>query len=97
MAEQDLPFARDLGYLDKFLTGLGAHADSLSEPQRSELKRLVEAEVSQWARIKALLQGEAPAAQSHSAPGPAASDQKAPDPAPVSRRGLTVGSLMPRP
>lgn len=99
MAEQDLPFARDFGYLDKFLTNLGTHADGLPEPQRSELKRLVSAEVSQWERIKALLRGEMPIAPTSKPAAPATSAPVAPAAAPMAeaKRGLTVGSLMPRP
>ncbi|HEY9857483.1 MAG TPA: hypothetical protein V6D05_17190 [Stenomitos sp.] len=84
MAQQDLPFSRDLGYLDKFLTSLRAHAESLGEPRRSELLRLVNAEVATWGRIRTLLAGQAPA------------DMATPAPAtPIVPRGLTVGSLMP--
>lgn len=90
MAQQDLPFSRDLGYLDKFLAGLGAHAETLPEPQRSELRRLVAAEVDHWKVIKGLLSGEAPVAR-QAAPAPPA------DPAPMAQRGLTVGSLLKRP
>jgi len=85
MAQQDLPFSRDLGYLDKFLTSLRAHAEGLAEPQRSELLKLVNAEVATWGRIRDLLAGEAPASASKPAPAPGMS----------APRGLTVGSLMP--
>jgi len=91
MAQQELPFSRDLGYLDKFLTSLRSHAEGLAEPQRSELMTLVSAEVAAWDRIKALLAGQAPASESVG-PGPVA-----PTPGPSAPRGLTVGSLMPGP
>lgn len=59
MAQSDLPFARDLGYLDKFLAALRGHAEGLPEPRRQELLRLLASEDGQWARIKALLGAEA--------------------------------------
>lgn len=90
MAQEDLPFARDLGYLDKFLKTLATHAESMPEPQRAELLRLVAAEAAHWDRIKALLSGNAASAPAAAPVASAALVSAAP-------RGLTVGSLMSRP
>lgn len=84
MAQQDLPFARDFGYLDKFLTNLRTHAETLPEPQRGELAKLVAAEASHWDRIKDLLGGEPTAAPANPPSSPVGS----------APRGLTVGSLL---
>lgn len=95
MADQ-ASFARDLGYLDKFLVSLKTHAGTLSEPQRSELLGLLDEEAQRWGRIKGILDGQA---------APAAASAKAEasnSPAPVAgsvepaSRGWTVGSLMPK-
>lgn len=82
MAETDLPFARDLGYLDKFLAALRAHAGGRPEPERAELSQLLAEETERWERIKALLSGEGRR--------PVAAEPRAP-----ARPGLTIGSLMP--
>lgn len=91
MAEQ-ASFARDLGYLDKFLVSLKTHAGTMSEPQRSELIDLVSEQVERWGRIKGILSGQA-------APVEAAGTKDA-EPAPAqagsATRGWTVGSLMPK-
>ncbi|HEY9900367.1 MAG TPA: hypothetical protein V6D00_14425 [Pantanalinema sp.] len=93
MAEQ-ASFARDLGYLDKFLAGLKAHAQGLSEPQRAELLGLLEEEVARWGRIKGILGGgggspvAAPSTAGGTAPAPARDL--------AAGSGWTVGSLMPR-
>jgi hypothetical protein len=58
MAENDADFARDLGYLDKFLAGLATHAKSLPEPAGSRLAALVAEELVRWREITSLLQGE---------------------------------------
>lgn len=62
-------FARDLGYLDKFLTSLTAHAATLPGEQGARLKQLMAEEGQRWAEIKRLLDGQAPA--SNAGPGPA--------------------------
>lgn len=85
MARDDLPFSRDLGYLDRFLVALRAHAEALPEPQRAEFLGLVSAEHDRWERIKSLLAGQG----SESPVAPEASAG-----VPVSG-GLTVGSLIP--
>lgn len=82
MARDELPFSRDLGYLDRFLVSLRAHADALPEPRRGELLRLVSAERDRWDRIKSLLAGQDSEVAEASAGVPASS-------------GLTVGSLIP--
>lgn len=85
MAREELPFSRDLGYLDRFLVSLRGHADTLPEPRRSELLRLVSAERDSWDRITSLLAGQ------DSEPAEA-SDPSAGVP---TSSGLTVGSLIP--
>ncbi|MBO9539540.1 hypothetical protein J7643_03005 [bacterium] len=92
---QEASFARDLGYLDKFLTNLKTHAGSLAEPQRGELVKLLDEEVQRWDRIKALLSGVAVAPQeTASASAPAV--KTAPAQAERAGKGWTVGSLMPK-
>lgn len=93
MAEQ-ASFARDLGYLDKFLAALAAHAEGLSEPDRTELLGLLAEENARWPQIKALLEGKAPARPQ----GGAETKPRAPEPAAQQQTaapGWTVGSLMP--
>lgn len=85
MAREELPFSRDLGYLDRFLVSLRAHADALPEPRRGELLGLVSAERDRWERIKSLLAGQD--SESPEAPQPSAGQ--------LASSGLTVGSLIP--
>jgi hypothetical protein len=53
------PFARDLGYLKRFLTALEAHADTLADAPASSLRALLAEEGERWGRIEALLDGAA--------------------------------------
>ena len=101
-----MDFARDFGYLDKFLAGLAKHADTLPPAQGARLKTLMAEEHTRWAEVKRLLAGEAtsaPVAPTHAQPpapaGPSIAAQP-PQPAPVASSGpahpvgLTVGSLI---
>jgi hypothetical protein len=92
------PFARDLGYLKRFLTALEAHADTLPAEASMSLRTLLAEEVGRWGQIEALLDGggetvrSAPAADSPKAQ-PAA--QEPPEQAPTRQRPrFTVGSLL---
>jgi hypothetical protein len=95
-------FARDFGYLDKFLAGLAKHAETLPPDRGSRLKALMAEEVTRWDEVKRLLAGGAPAATPASvapppapAPGVAAPSAPAPGPAAaMAPQGLTVGSLL---
>lgn len=93
------PFARDLGYLEKFLGALEAHATSLPEPEGARLASLLREERARWEEIGALLGGQAapgqeadseapPASASPARMAPAAPTQELPRPR------WTVGSLL---
>lgn len=87
-------FSRDLGYLDKFLKGLRAHAMTLAEPSRTRLSTLLDEQDQAWAEIKEHLAG-VPATNVSTAlgaPEPAAQD--AGRNAAIPPKRLTVGSLM---
>lgn len=92
-------FARDLGYLAKFLQALQMHADSLEAPAGDRLKSLLGEQEAAWAEIRALLAGD-PRAAAGAADAPAAAAPEttllpvpAAPPAAAMRR-LTVGSLL---
>jgi hypothetical protein len=97
-------FARDLGYLDKFLVALRAHAGTLGAGAGARLAALLDEEERRWAEIRALLSGAptkapaAPAAEpADAAPGRAADsggDTGRPHPGRRLRLQLTVGSLV---
>lgn len=100
-------FARDLGYLAKFLQDLRAHAATLGAPAGPRLMALLDSEDAAWAEIRALLEGqpagdasvpnaEAPAraaVSEHGAPKPVAPPLMTSGEATMRR--LTVGSLLP--
>lgn len=77
------PFAKDLGYLDRFLVGVTNYAASAEGERGESLRRLLDGEIERWNEIGALLRGETP---TPSAPPPRAEG-------PSSAFGLTVGSL----
>lgn len=94
-------YAKDLGYLDKFIARLEADAASLPADRREQALSLLAAERTQWSRIMALLAGEPVQADAPSAPPPQAPPvvrspaPTAPAAPPQSPRpGLTVGSLI---
>jgi hypothetical protein len=102
-------FARDLGYLSKFLQGLRTHAASLEAPASARLAALLDDQERAWAEIRSLIAagtvdpGAAPVEASRLAP-------EAPRPAPetplkpaapsvattgeATGRRFTVGSLI---
>lgn len=94
-------FSRDLGYLDKFLSGLRDHAATLGEPAGARLLALLDEQDRAWSEIRGILAGGtgAPAAAkpaSETEPtsaAPEASVAAVTPEAPYKR--LTVGSLMP--
>lgn len=92
-------YAKDLGYLDKFIARLEADAASLPADRREQALKLLAAERTQWSRIMALLAGE-PVQAEAVAPPPAPPVVRSPAPAAQpqpSRSGLTVGSLIGKP
>ena len=100
-------FSRDLGYLDKFLQGLRAHAATLGGSAGTRLSALMDEQDRAWAEIKGILEG-APVAQSASPAASAgamrsAAESVSSEPATAARsaeaapRRLTVGSLMTKP
>ena len=93
-------FSRDLGYLDKFLQGLRAHAATLGEPAGSRLAALLNEQDRAWTEIRGILAGNpgtsatAPAASEPKASQePEARGERAPAPESSAKR-LTVGSLI---
>lgn len=94
-------YAKDLGYLDKFIARLEADAASLPADRRGQALRLLADQRDQWRQIMALLAGEsigtdAPAAAPPPAP-PVVRATAPAAPAPPYRPGLTVGSLIGKP
>lgn len=88
-------FARDFGYLDKFLANMAKHADTLPPDRGGRLKQLMAEETARWEEVKRLLAGGAPATAAVSASAePAASDAAPTKAAPVAPIGLTIGSLL---
>ena len=93
-------FSRDLGYLDKFLQGLRAHAATLKAPAGSRLVALMDEQDRAWAEIRGILAGDpgaiasAPAAPGSESPREEA-DRGVTAPASESpTKRLTVGSLI---
>lgn len=98
MAEAD-PFARDLGYLAKFLESLRAHAGTLDPARGQRLLALLDEEAERWEEIKRILAGEA-AVPARSRPPEAPARGKVPADSPgeaqrqqAGRLAFTVGSL----
>jgi hypothetical protein len=96
-------FARDLGYLDKFLSAVKAHAGTVGGPAGSRLAQLMDEEQSRWQEIRGLLAGgnpgQNPGPTASHAPPLAPSSSGAPIAAPTHggrrmRLQLTVGSLI---
>ncbi len=88
-------FARDFGYLDKFLVNVAKHAETLPPDRGGRLKQLLAEEATRWDEVKRLLAGGAPGAASPaSAPSAAAAPVKEGRAVPVAPTGLTVGSLL---
>ncbi|MBC7543138.1 MAG: hypothetical protein H7338_10440 [Candidatus Sericytochromatia bacterium] len=97
----DTPWARDLGYLERFIQKLEGQAADLPDERRGKALAMLGAERSQWATIMALLAGGPVTADMTPAAGPrtvpAAVAQAAPAAVPLSAAatgGLTVGSLI---
>lgn len=93
MAQVD-PFARDLGYLAKFLESLRTHASTLDPAEGQRLLSLLDEESGRWAEIKQILAGEATSNPGTTAAAEPASAEppQAGRPRPFST-GFTVGSL----
>lgn len=82
-------FARDFGYLDKFLVNVAKHADTLPAERGGRLKQLMAEETTRWEEVKRLLAGAAPTATTIANVASPANV-----PGPVAPTGLTVGSLL---
>lgn len=103
---QAAPFARDFGYLDKFLLAVNEHASSVEGPRGARLRELLAGEVERFSEVRRLLAGGEPDAAASRADGADRGDADATDrsrPAPGDRPGLagpapgrelTVGSLL---
>lgn len=100
-------FSRDLGYLDKFLHGLRAHAATLGEPAGSRLAALMDEQDRAWTEIKGILAGGSgsgsanPGSQNSASAGSSERAAAAPEAeasesprAEAAPKRLTVGSLM---
>ena len=93
-------FSRDLGYLDKFLQGLRAHAATLDASASSRLVTLLDEQDRAWSEIRGILAGGGGASSTAkpatvSEPAPAAPDSSAAAVTPEAPyKRLTVGSLM---
>lgn len=95
-------FSRDLGYLDKFLQGLHAHAGTLGEPASSRLAALLDEQERVWGEIRGLLTGTPEAAGAPTGdPGPgtssaptAGSGEAAALQASADQKRFTVGSMI---
>ena len=95
-------FARDLGYLSKFLQGLRTHAASLEAPASARLAALLDDQERAWAEIRSLIAaGTAePGAAPVEAPRPAPEAPLKPAAPSVATTGeatgrrFTVGSLI---
>lgn len=75
-AEKDAAarFARDFGYLDKFLKGIQEFASTQTGERGERLQALLAGEPERWGEVRALLEGKAVSAsssQSSEAPKPA--------------------------
>lgn len=105
-ASGDAPFARDFGYLDKFLAGVTAHAAGVPGSRGDRLRELLSGEIERFSEIRSLLAGAEPGArpaESGERPAERGSDVSptsrpidlVPNSAPaVPGRALTVGSLL---
>lgn len=105
----EVNFARDLGYLDKFFVNINAHASTLPAADAARLKQLMAEEIQRWAEIKGLLGAGprvagAPAAASKAdevvpTPNPTVSNSATiPTPKPAKERpSWTVGGLLGQP
>lgn len=94
-------FSRDLGYLDKFLQGLRAHAATLGEPAASRLASMLGEQERAWGEIRSLLAGAKATASGATGPGSEASNASSPGSATAtasqtsaSPRRFTVGSMI---
>lgn len=101
MAQVD-PFARDLGYLAKFLESLRSHAATLEPVAGQRLLSLLDEEAGRWDEIKRILAGQVPGApaaqavaqpQASKAPEPEAPPAPQPEVGRPNATGFTVGSL----
>jgi len=98
-ASGDAPFARDFGYLDKFLAGVTAHAAGVSGSRGDRLRELLSGEIERFTEIRSLLAGaeprERPAERnSDVAPPTRPIDVVSSSATSVPGRALTVGSLL---
>lgn len=95
-------FARDLGYLSKFLQGLRTHAASLEAPASARLAALLDDQDRAWAEIRSLIAAGTvdPGAAPVEAPRPAPETPLKPAAPSVATTGeatgrrFTVGSLI---
>lgn len=92
-------FARDFGYLDKFLTGLAQHATTIPGERGARLVRLMSEEATRWQEIKQLLSGAGsePLPSVPQAPRSPSSPTTPPPVAAGPAGHLTVGSLLGQP
>jgi hypothetical protein len=89
------PFARDFGYLEKFLTGLTEHASNASGARGERLRALLVGEAARFEEIRALLSGAEPALDSNPAePSPEGVQPPAAIADRAANGGFTVGSLL---
>lgn len=94
-------FARDFGYLDKFLVSVAKHAETLPPERGGRLKQLMAEETARWEEVKRLLAGSAPTAATPAnatataSPAPILAARPAEGPQGLAApSGLTVGSLL---
>lgn len=65
-------FARDFGYLEKFLQAITAHAANAPGPAGERLRELLEGEGERWSEVRAVLEGRGPTAAGRSGARPPA-------------------------
>lgn len=66
---QAAPFARDFGYLDKFLLAVNEHASSVEGARGARLRELLAGEVERFSEVRRLLAGGEPDAAASRADG----------------------------
>lgn len=106
-ASGDAPFARDFGYLDKFLAGVTAHAAGVPGSRGDRLRELLSGEIERFTEIRSLLAGAEPRVRpternserpaernSDVAPPTRPIDVVSSSATSVPGRSLTVGSLL---
>ena len=89
----EVNFARDFGYLDKFFVNISAYADTLPAADGQRLKQLMAEETQRWAEIRGLL-GVGPRVAAKAVPVKGADEDVAP-PKPTVSSSATIPTPKP--